>query len=348
MPPLVSAPWLAARLKRADAEKPPILLDASWFMPATGRSGRTEFAAGPRLPRSRFFDIDAIADTSVPLPHMLPTPGAFSAAMDALGVEAPSSPVVVFDRAGIFSAPRAWFTFLALGHAPGAVSVLDGGLPAYAALVESQAGVPPLETGPVEDEAGLDAPGRAAAAAAAAAGGGGRSAPPSSHYPAALQPALVRGLDDILAGVRAGSLPLLLDARPAGRFAGSEPEPRAGLRSGHIPGAASLPFSSLLVRGEADGVTRFRSVGELRAAFKSAAGWDPAEGGAPVVFSCGTGVTACILALGAAVVAADGTGGGAGGGPLLPSFAVYDGSWTEWAGRADTPKVPEGGGVLAE
>ena len=337
--PLVSAAWLAAELKKkqsdaaGNAPQPPLtLLDASWFMPATGRSGRAEFAAGPRIPGSRFFDIDAVSDGASALPHMLPSAAVFAAAVSALGIQSPSSPVIVYDRAGVFSAPRAWYTFLALGHDAGAVAVLDGGLPAWVALGEEAA---PLESGPA-DATLLAAP---ADAAAQALGGGGVA----STYASTPRPAMVCDAAALLAAVASSPFPLtLLDARPAGRFAGTAPEPRRGLRSGHIPGAVSLPFGELL---EAGGT--YKKPGALRAAFKDAAGFDPGAGGedaaapAPPVFTCGTGVTACILALGAAVAAKEG------GVDSLP-FAVYDGSWTEWAGKEDTPKEPPGGGVLAE
>lgn len=340
--PLVSPAWLAEELKEK-GQAGLILIDASWFMPNSGRSGAAEFAAGPRIPGSRFFDIDAIADASSGLPHMLPTAHAFAAAVAALGIQNPKSPVLLYDRAGMFSAPRAWYTFLALGHDAGAVGVLDGGLPAYTAVGG------PLETGPA-DAAALAAPGEAAKAAAAAAGDG---APPPSTYKAAVRPHMVRDFDAMLGAVRApGSLPLaLVDARPAGRFDGSAPEPRKGLRSGHIPGAASLPFGELLEGG------RYKSPAALRAAFRDRAGLEgpqPGGGGGagggappgalcetrprPLVFTCGTGVTACILALGAVVAGLADSG----------AFSVYDGSWTEWAGREEAPKEPPGGGVLAE
>jgi thiosulfate/3-mercaptopyruvate sulfurtransferase len=190
--------------------------------------------------------------------------------------------VVVYDQKGIFSAPRAWWMFRLFGH--DRVGVLDGGLPAW------------LEAG-----------------YALEAGAG--SAPAPARFVPDFHATRVRGFGDIRANLTTQA-ELVLDARPAGRFSGADPEPRPGLASGHIPGAASLPASDLVQSGH------MRPAEALRARF-AAAGVD---GGRPVVTSCGSGVSAAILTFGLHLAG-------------LPEGALYDGSWTEWALRPDTPKV---------
>jgi len=251
-----------------------------------------------------------VKDVASPLPHMLPPPAAFAAACDALGIKS-SDDLVLYDGAGLFSAARGWWMFRAMGHA-GAVSVLDGGLPCW-----RQEGRP-LEAGPpaVAAEAG--------GAAAAAAQRGERGAP---AYVAAPVAALVLSREQVQRDVAAARTLPLLDARPAGRFTGAVPEPRAGLRGGHVPGSRSLPFSALL---QTDASGRMLAPDQLRAALAGALRVEPASLGDRAAMprlaaSCGTGVTACVLALAAAV--------GAG----RDDVAVYDGSWTEWGGREDTP-----------
>ncbi len=275
MPPLVSTEWLASELGKPDL----LVFDATMYLPNEKRSGREEFV-GAHIPGARFFDIDAIADDETDLPHMLPTPGRFSHLIGRLGV-GNQSRVVFYDQKGLSSAARGWWMMGVYGHDQ--ASVLDGGLPKWRA-----------EDRPLEE---------------------GEPAPPvPARFRADWRAARVRGIGDLLANVRTRA-ELVLDARAAGRFDGTTPEPRPGMRSGHIPGAANVPYPELL-----NPDSTFRPPEALRARF-AAAGVDGAR---PVVTSCGSGVTATILTLGLTLAG------------LAPG-AVYDGSWTEWGGRPDTP-----------
>jgi thiosulfate/3-mercaptopyruvate sulfurtransferase len=277
MDPLVTTDWLAKHLGDGDLR----VLDGSWHMPQLERDARAEFAQA-HIPGAAFFDIDAIADHTTDLPHMLPDAAAFAAAVGALGIGS-GDRVVVYDVRGVISAARVWWTFRAFGH--DAVAVLDGGLRKWRA-----------EGRPVEH-----AP----------------AAPTPRQFRATLHPELVRDLEAMRANLASRGAQVL-DARSAGRFAGTEPEPRAGLRGGHIPGSLNLPYDTLY---REDGT--LKPAGELRAALQ-AAGVDLAR---PVVTTCGSGVTASVLALALYLVG-------------RPDVAVYDGSWSEWGGRPDTPIEP--------
>jgi thiosulfate/3-mercaptopyruvate sulfurtransferase len=272
--PLVTTDWLAANLGRRTVRP----VDGSWHMPQLKRDARAEFARA-HIPGAAFFDIDAIADTASPLPHMLPSARKFAESVGALGI-GDRDVVVVYDTRGVISAARVWWTFRAFGHAR--VAVLDGGLPKW------QAEGRPVETGV--------------------------PAPKPRRFTARLHRSLVRDLAQMRANL-ASRREQVLDARSHGRFIGTEPEPRPGLRGGHIPGSLNLPYDQLYRK---DGT--LLSPDDLQRLFE-AAGLDPAK---PVVTTCGSGVTAAVLALGLHLLGHE-------------KVAVYDGSWTEWGGRNDTP-----------
>ena len=254
------------------------VIDATLFMPGDPRSGRSEYEAG-HIPGALYFDIEALSDPATDLPHMLPAPQALANALGELGLRREAK-VVAYDGQGFFSAPRAWWTLRVMGFEQ--AFVLDGGLPKWRS--EDR----PLETGPV-----TSSPTRL-----------------SVHY----DPALVRDLGAVRGLLSDGS-GQLVDARAAARFRGEVAEPRAGLRSGHMPGAHNLPFNDLV---GADGT--MKPPAEIRAAFEAA----HVDLSAPIVTSCGSGVTAAVLALALARIG-------------RPDVAIYDGSWTEWGGRNDTP-----------
>jgi thiosulfate/3-mercaptopyruvate sulfurtransferase len=230
---LVSTDWLNERLGAPGIA----VVDASWHMPDAHRDGRQEFLAR-RIPGAVFFDIDAIADKSTDLPHMLPDPVAFSSAMRKLGIGDGFS-IVVYDSHGLFSAPRVWWTFRAFGKRD--VLILDGGLPKW--LAE---GRPTVE---------------------------GETLPQPRHFTCRLDHSLVASRDDVkAASVRAGAAdaPQIVDARSPGRFRGEEAEPRPGVRQGRIPGSLNLHWEALVTEG------RLKPPHELEEVF-AAAGVDPAR-----------------------------------------------------------------------
>jgi len=276
MNPLVSTDWLAARLDDADIA----VLDATWFMPGAPRDAGAEYAER-HIPGTGFFDIDKVCDLASDLPHMLADPADFAVAARRLGVNQ-GSRVVVYDAHGLFSAPRLWWNFRAMGHAD--TVVLDGG------LLKWRAEGRPLESG----------------------------WRPAIHGDFKSRPdaALVRELNGVRAAVQAGD-EQILDARSAERFTGAAPEPRAGLRGGHMPGAFNLPWSSLV---RADGT--LLPADALRDAFQ-ATGIDLRG---PITTSCGSGISASLLVLALARLG-------------RRDVAVYDGSWSEWGARVDTPVV---------
>ena len=274
--PLVSTAWLAQHLDAPDVR----IVDASWFMPGSPRDAKAEFAER-HIPGAVFFDIDEIADTDSPLPHMLPSPVKFSARVRKLGL-GDGSRIVVYDSSGILGAARVWWTFRVMGHED--VAVLDGGLPAWLA-----------EDRPTDDH---------------------EPQPGERHFSPRVASDLVRDLNQIKRVLDNGR-EQVVDARPAPRFKGEVPEPRAGLRSGHMPGALNVPVGSVIAP---DG--RMKSAEEIRAVFEDA-GIDLKK---PIVTTCGSGITASVLALALARTGKDRVG-------------VYDGSWSEWGGRDDTAVV---------
>jgi thiosulfate/3-mercaptopyruvate sulfurtransferase len=275
MGPLVSTDWLASELGKPGL----VIFDATKYLPNEDKDGKAEFVKA-HIPGARYFDIDEVADTDTDLPHMVPTPGRFAKLMGTMGV-GNASHIVFYDQKGLASAARGWWLMGLFGHDQAAV--LDGGLPKWV-----REGRP--------TEAGTPA------------------APAPATFLPEYRATRLRGVGDIMRNV-ASQAELVLDARASGRFTGSTPEPRPGMRSGHIPGSENLPYTDLL---HADGT--FRSATEIKARL-AAAGVD---GSLPVVTSCGSGVTACILTLGLRLAG-------------LSDGAVYDGSWTEWGRRSDTP-----------
>jgi thiosulfate/3-mercaptopyruvate sulfurtransferase len=265
---LVSVEWLAARRGAPRL----VVVDASWYLPALNRSAVGEYQAG-HIPGAVFWDLDTMSDRAAPLPHMLPDAETFGRRVGVLGI-GNDDRVVVYDGSGNnLSAARIWWTLRVMGHRE--VGVLDGGMPAWRAAR-------------LPREAGWT-----------------RWAP--RRFVARYHAELVRSLQDVRQAVESGGIQIL-DARARGRFEGSEPEPRPGLRAGHLPGARNLPYPELT---GPDG--RMLSPEEMRARL-TAAGIDLAR---PVITSCGSGVTACVLALGLEIAG-------------HREWSVYDGSWAEW------------------
>lgn len=253
------------------------VVDASWYLPAQNRFARAEYDTA-HIPGAVFFDQDAVVDPASSLPHALPTETVFAQAAGQMGIS-DTDTIVVYDGMGLFSAPRVWWLFRSFGAKD--VRLLDGGFPAW-----REAGLP------VE----ADAP-----------------SPVPTEFNARLDRDAVASLDEMKAWVAEGGRQIA-DARPADRFAGEAPEPRAGVRAGHMPGAASVPIGLVTENGQ------LKSPEALRETF-AAAGVDP---DAPVATSCGSGVTAAVLSLALASLG-------------NPDVKLYDGSWTEWGSATDTP-----------
>jgi len=255
------------------------VVDGSFTLPGVKPTARELYAAA-HIPGAVFFDIDDIADERNPLPHMLPGPEKFAQRMRKLGL-GDGHKIVVYDHAGLISAGRPWWMFRIFGHTD--VAILDGGLPKWRA-----------EGRPVTD----DVP-----------------SPRERHFTARLNTLLVRDKAQLLDNLKS-EREQVLDARSRERFAGTAPEPRPGLRAGHIPGSLNLPYDRLI-----DPKSRTLLPAEQLAARFAAAGL---RSGKPVVTSCGSGVTACALAFGLHLLGRH-------------DVAVYDGSWSEWGLAGDTP-----------
>lgn len=271
---LVSTEWLAARLGDPNVA----IVDASWYMPKSGRDPDAEYLDA-HIPGAVRFNMDEVADPTADLPHTLASPSFFAAAVGALGISEDMT-IVVYDGAGLFSAPRVWWNFRVMGAAD--VHVLDGGFPKWKAEAR------PLESGKPKP-------------------------PQKKTFRTDFNPDTVAYFDDVKEALANGTQ--VVDARSPGRFRGEEEEPRPGVEPGHMPGARNVHYASIIGDG------RLKPPAELDAAFRKA-GVDPAK---PMMTTCGSGVSAAILAL-----AVETMGHGV---PRL-----YDGSWTEWGGNPDAPK----------
>ena len=254
------------------------LLDASWYLPAMKRDARAEYDA-QHIPGARFFDIDEIADLRTGLPHTVPPIEKFMSRMRAMGV-GDGHQVVVYDGMGLFSAARVWWLFKLMGQKD--IAVLDGGLPKWLA-----------EGHPVTDDAPVIR---------------------DRHMTVTRQNQMVKDVTEVARAAKLGSTEII-DARSPGRFRGEEPEPREGMRSGHIPGSRNLFFGDLLNANKT-----MKDSATLKRLFTQA-GVDLSK---PVITSCGSGVTAAILNLALTRMGKD-------------DHALYDGSWSEWGMFADLP-----------
>ena len=275
--PLVSTSWLADHLDDPTLR----IVDASWYLPDHHRDPKAEYLAA-HIPGAVPFDIDAVTAPGSPYPHTIPSPQIFAAAVTALGIGSEHY-VVAYDGLGFFSSPRVWWMFRLFGH--DRVAVLDGGFPKW-------------QSESLPEEAGAKPP-----------------APAVPPFAPDFRPHMVRTTDQVRDNIESGE-ELVLDARGPGRFAGTDPEPRAGVRSGHIPGSRNLHYPRL--SNDQDGT--FHGPEALAEVYRSVA----VTPDRPTVCSCGSGVTACIVALGLHMIGNH-------------NVAVYDGSWSEWGQRTDTP-----------
>ena len=271
---LVSTAWLAAHLKDPDLR----ILDATYFLPGSGRDAQAEYSEA-HIPGARFFDIDDVADGRSDLPHMAPPTEKFMSRLRAMGV-GDGHQVVVYDTHGLMSAARVWWLFRLMGQDN--IAVLDGGFPKWRAEGREIEDLPPV----VRDR----------------------------HMTVRVQNHLVRDVTQVSAASKLGDFEIV-DARSSGRFAGKEDEPWPGLRAGHIPGSKNLPFGDLLNED-----MTMKDPAALRAIFENA-GLDMTK---PAIASCGSGVTACIIALAMERIGKS-------------DWAVYDGSWSEWGAFPTLP-----------
>jgi thiosulfate/3-mercaptopyruvate sulfurtransferase len=272
--PFVSTAWLQENLSDPDLA----VVDASWYLPAQKRDPQAEYLAG-HIPGAVRFDIDRVKDVSSPLPHMLPSPEDFAKAAGALGISEDMT-IVVYDGIGLFSAPRVRWMFQIFGARN--VSILDGGFPAWTS--EGR----PVETGPEPVR------------------------PPGTFKPS-FDASAVADANAVQEAIRSNAAQVV-DARAADRFRGEAPEPRPGLKAGHIPGSFNLPWNDIVEGG------RLKDRASIEQAIAQA-GIDPER---PIITSCGSGVSAAILSV--AFETLD-----------RPTKAIYDGSWSEWGGREDLP-----------
>jgi thiosulfate/3-mercaptopyruvate sulfurtransferase len=270
---LVSTQWLAEHLQDRNV----IVVDGSYVLPTQQRDARAEYREG-HIPGAVFFDIEAVADHSSELPHMLPGPRQFGEAVGALGI-GDGDIVVVYDSTGLYSAARVWWTFRVFGAKK--VYILDGGLPQWKS--EDR----PLDKGDAD-----------------------RS---PRKFIAEMNVGAVALLDDVRMAI-AGDSVQIVDARSPERFAGEAPEPRPGLRSGHMPRSFNVPYGRIVENG------RLAPRARIEATF-AGAGVDLDK---PIITSCGSGVTAAILTLALESIGKEPKG-------------LYDGSWAEWGSRPDLP-----------
>jgi thiosulfate/3-mercaptopyruvate sulfurtransferase len=274
---LIDADWLAQRL----TDPLVAIIDASFHLPAANRDGKAEFQDA-HIPGAVYFDINEIADGDTDLPHMLSSPELFADKVGALGIGNDSHVICYDANGGAMAAMRAWWMLRIFGHQK--VSLLNGGLLKWRA-----------EGRPVTSD---------------------RTNVARQAYKASFDPTMVRSRQQILGNID-NRRDMVVDVRSAGRYNATEPEPREGMRGGHIPGSVNLPFADLL---DGDNHNVLRAADDLGRIIK-AAGISRDQ---PIVASCGSGVTAAVLAFSLYLLGDD-------------QAAVYDGSWTEWGGRDDTP-----------